>query len=109
MKIVRIGRLAALLLAGPLLAGSAAHAAPTCLDRNGGTVRCATPGAMPVGWTPSPGDMGERLGTRPGDLRAGGMIGLTLFLAGLFGLIALLPDFEGRWDGQDADDEEARG
>jgi hypothetical protein len=34
------------------------------------------------------------------------MIGLTLFLGGLFALIALLPDFGGRWDGQETDDEE---
>jgi hypothetical protein len=34
------------------------------------------------------------------------MIGLTLFLGGLFALLALLPDFEGRWDGQETDEEE---
>jgi hypothetical protein len=34
-----------------LLAASAAQAAPTCQDRHGGTVRCGTSGAMPVGWT----------------------------------------------------------
>ena len=28
----------------------AAIAAPTCQDVHGGTIRCGTPGAMPVGW-----------------------------------------------------------
>jgi hypothetical protein len=103
MKIVPIGLFAASLLAAPLLAASAAHAAPTCLDREGATVRCGTPGAMPVGWAlPS----GEQTTTPSDTPSARGMIGLTLFLGGLFALIALLPDFEGRWDGQETDEEE---
>lgn len=103
MKIVPICLVAASLLSAPLLAASAAQAAPTCLDRQGATVRCGTPGAMPVGWARPAGEQA----TAPSDTpSAPGMIGLTLFLGGLFALIALLPDFGGRWDGQETDDEE---
>jgi hypothetical protein len=92
-------------LSSLLLGAPCAHAAPTCLDRQGATMRCGTSGAMPVGWTLPPG---ERAAEPSGAPRARGMIGLTLFLGGLFALIALLPDFEGRWDRQ-ATDEEERG
>jgi hypothetical protein len=34
-----------------LSAAPAMFAAPTCQNRSGVTVRCATPAAMPVGWT----------------------------------------------------------
>jgi hypothetical protein len=59
---------------------------------------------MPVGWD-LPGDQArDRLAGRSDDPGAGKLIGLTLFLGGLFALIALLPDFEGRWDGQENDE-----
>lgn len=90
----------ALMLSAPL-----ASAAPTCLDRSGGMARCGASGAMPVGWTPTAAaQVGRPTGeVDPSDY--GGLLGLTLFLAGLFGVIALLPDFEGRWDRQAGDDD----
>ncbi len=98
MKIVLTGLIAAL-----VLTASTAQAAPTCGDRTGEMIRCGKPGAMPVGWAARPGD---RPAGRSEGLGAGQLIGLTLFLGGLFALIALLPDFEGRWDGQENDEEE---
>jgi hypothetical protein len=100
MKILAMG-----LIAASLLVASGAQAAPTCLDRHGGTVRCGTSGAMPVGWTLPAGEVATAPADEPS---AGGMIGLTLFLGGLVALMALLPDFEDRWDRQ-AGDEEERG
>lgn len=85
----------ALLLAAPM-----AVAAPTCQDRSGGTIRCGTPGAMPVGWTPSPQQLWDRqLSRTPGPRRsellsAFGVVGLIL------ALIALLPDADG-WREED--------
>jgi hypothetical protein len=93
----------ALAAALAILSASAAIAAPTCLDRQGGMVRCGTSGAMPPGWVP-PTDVFDARPV-PDAPDAGKMIGLTVFLAGLFGLIALLPDFEGKWDRQTEDDE----
>ena len=43
--------LLALIAVAILFSAPAAMAAPTCQDVNGGTIRCGTPGAMPVGWT----------------------------------------------------------
>ncbi len=34
-----------------LLAAPESRAGPTCQDHSGETIRCGTPGAMPVGWT----------------------------------------------------------
>ena len=78
-------------------------AAPTCLDRHGDMARCGTAGAMPLGWS-GPADLegARRVADAPGE---GKLIGLTLFLAGLFGLFALMPDFEDSWDRQGEDDE----
>ena len=75
-----------------------AWAAPTCQNREGITTRCGTPGAMPVGWEPSPQELWEReLSRPPGPDReslwtAFSVIGL------LFGLIALMPRFDGSRD-----------
>jgi hypothetical protein len=91
--------LALALSAYPALAG------PTCVDRGGEMIRCATPGAMPVGWD-LPGQQRDRLAARGDDPGMGKLIGLIGFLGGIFALIALLPDFEGRWDSQATDDEE---
>ncbi len=92
-----------------LLTGApAARAAPTCLDRQGDTVRCGTPGAMPVGWRPPPVEMAGRAAMQGGGPGLGRLVGLAAFLAGLFALILLLPDFQGRWDGQGSDDEAGR-
>ena len=93
----------ALVLGAVLLTATAASAAPTCLDRHGDMARCGTAGAMPLGWS-GPADLegARRVADAPGE---GKLIGLTLFLAGLFGLFALMPDFEDSWDRQGEDDE----
>lgn len=101
MKTVLIGLFAAMALGAP-----AALAGPSCVDRNGEMIRCATPGAMPVGWDLPPGQRRDRLAARADDPGAAKLIGLICFLGGVFALIALLPDFEGRWDSQATDDEE---
>jgi hypothetical protein len=99
--------ISALGLALLILGGSAAQAAPTCLDRQGATVRCGGVGAMPVGWSPPAGVEAARPAQDGPD--DGKLIGLTAFLAGIFALIALMPDFQGRWDRQADDDDERRG
>jgi hypothetical protein len=86
-----------------LFAAHAAHAAPTCQDRDGLTIRCGTPGAMPVGWSlPF-----EERKFRPPIPSASQMLTLIATLGLLFALIALLPQFDGSrggdWDKQEGD------
>jgi hypothetical protein len=91
-----------------ILGASAAMAAPTCVDRHGVMARCGAAGAMPVGWTPPP-DVLEARRAAAAAAAAGDndkLVGLTIFLAGFFALIALMPDFEGKWDRQASDDEQ---
>jgi len=81
--------------AASLLATTAANAGPTCENRSGQAVRCATPGAMPLGWA-LPAD--ERVGASSYDsLSPTQWFGLISLIGGLFALIALMPDFDG-WD-----------
>jgi hypothetical protein len=91
-----------------LSAGSAALAAPTCLDAVGRTVRCGTPGAGPVGWTPAPEVMADHRAALPAGPDQLQWFGLACFLGGLMALFALLPDFEngqgGGWDPREDDD-----
>ncbi|HEY3697150.1 hypothetical protein [Phenylobacterium sp.] len=100
-------RLLVLAFVTVLAAASAALAAPTCNDVSGRTVRCGTPGAMPVGWTPPPEVLAARPATEPGP-SARQLFALVCFLGGLVTLFALLPDFEdgrgGGWDRQEGDD-----
>lgn len=97
---------AALLLTAP-----AALAAPTCDNRNGDTVKCGTPGAMPVGWAPSPADILEHPTTSP-ELSPAEAIALVYILGAFFALIALMPEFdgsrEGDWDEQEGDSKKTR-
>ena len=101
-------RLLVLAFAFVLSTASAALAAPTCNDVGGHTVRCGTPGAMPVGWEPSPEVLAAREPEAPGDFTSTQMFGLVCFIGGLLALFALLPDFEdekgGGWDRQEDDD-----
>jgi hypothetical protein len=87
---------AALLLSAPV-----AHGAPTCQSRDGDTMKCGAPGAMPVGWVLSP-----RAPSKPMDM--GELVSLVCILCGLFGLISAMPDFDGTapgdWDRQEGDD-----
>lgn len=93
-----------------LLGASAAWAAPTCKDVHGETIRCATPGAMPVGWSPTPQDRARWLAQAapgPGPLT---LLNVALFVGGLLGLIALLPDFDSTrpnaWGAQEGDEDD---
>jgi hypothetical protein len=87
--------------AAMLLTAPAAIAGPTCQDISGATVRCATPGALPVG-AASP----DAEGIPP---TVSQMLSLIVVIGGLAALIALLPDFDGRrgedWDRQEGDDD----
>jgi hypothetical protein len=93
-----------------LVTGSAALGAPTCQDENGITAKCGTPGAMPVGWAPSPQQLLERQMARPKYPSMAELLELVCVIGVFFGLMALMPEFEGsrdgRWDRQEDDDEE---
>jgi hypothetical protein len=88
-----------------LLTAPAAMAAPTCQDRDGDTIRCGTEGAMPVGWTLPAPERRQVLASRP-QVAPASLVGLGVFLVGFFALLALLPDFDGKWDPQERDEEE---
>ena len=92
------------LLAAPV----SAVAGPTCLDHQGEMIRCGTPGAMPVGWTPPPDQERARLAARHDDIGLGRLVGLACLVGGLLALLALMPDFQGRWDAESWDGEEGR-
>jgi hypothetical protein len=87
--------ISALAVAGVLFSAAAAPAAPTCLDAGGATVRCGTPGAMPVGWTLPPAQMAAR----PVPVADPKVLAAGLYLVvAIFALLALMPDFDGRFD-----------
>ena len=100
-------RLPVLVFAFLLLSAPAAFAAPTCEDKNGDTIRCNTPGAMPVGWTPAPAVLLAKRNAAPDDTSKAleAAVIVTLFLA----MIALLPEFDGTkssdWARQESDEE----
>jgi len=103
--------IATLVAAAALLVGPGALAAPTCDDRNGDTIKCGTPGAMPVGWTPSPAGLLDRPVESAG-LGFAETAALIYILVALFALIALMPEFDGwgdgDWDEQEGDDRPRR-
>jgi hypothetical protein len=82
--------------------------APTCQDKRGITTRCGTPGAMPVGWEPSPEQLRERELSRPPGPDRGQLLIAVSIIALLFSLIALMPKFDGSqgadWESQDKND-----
>lgn len=92
-----------------LLAAPAALAAPTCNDLEGHTVRCGAPGAMPVGWKPSPDILAaQEAEPQPAPLSETQLFGVICFIGGLLALFTVLPDFEdgqgGGWDRQEDDE-----
>lgn len=99
--------LSALIAAAALIAAPAAHASPpACQTINGGAVKCGEAGAMPFGWSP-PADVVEQqqalsLPDAPETLS---LIGI---LFALFALIALMPDFDGKWEIEDGEDDRRR-
>ena len=96
---------AALLFAIP---ASLAWAAPTCQDIKGITTRCGEPGAMPVGWQPSPQQLWERELSPPPGPDSDQLFMAFATVALLFGLIALMPEFDGSqgtdWEASDKND-----
>ena len=77
--------------AAVLFASPAAFGAPTCQDQYGATIRCGTPGAMPVGWT-LPANQRVAQAAEP---NLDQLLKLICVLGVFFALMALLPDFEG--------------
>jgi hypothetical protein len=92
-----------------MLWAPAALAAPTCQDRNGDTIKCGTPGAMPVGWTPSPQQLLELSYSRPARSDTADGVKAFCLIGLILALIALLPEFDGTkaadWDRQEGDDD----
>jgi hypothetical protein len=82
-----------------MLAAAPALAAPTCWDRAGHVVRCGTAGAGPVGAALTPDQDAARLAIPTFRLSAREAFALAAVVGGLFALIALMPRFDGRWDG----------
>lgn len=88
-----------------LLIALPARAAPTCLNRQGDAVRCEAPGAMPVGWKPSPQQIWDRQLSLPPGPSTGRIVEVFLGLGLLLVIIALMPNFDGeKWDRQEGDD-----
>ena len=85
--------LLALIAAASLFSASAAMAAPTCQDINGGTIRCGTPGAMPVGWKLPLQQRFEEDWVNP--IEPNQFLELICALGIYFCLLVMLPDFEG--------------
>ncbi len=98
-----------LTLAILLLAAAPAAAAPTCLDRNGDTIRCGTKGAMPVGWKPTAQFLWDKEISKPAEQNLDLLAKVICGLALLFAMIALMPKFDGSraqdWDRQEGDDD----
>lgn len=107
MPFVRIVIVAAI-AAAMTLAAHGGIAAPTCQDKSGDTIRCATEGAMPVGWTLPPEERLERQKLKPPVYPSTNqLLELVCVLGVFFSLMALMPEFEsGRgsdWDKQEED------
>ena len=97
-------------VAATLLSAPAALAAPTCQDINGDTIKCGTPGAMPVGWTLSAQQRLALQMPRPTGPSVNQLLELICVIGVFFSLMALLPEFDGwgagDWDGKGRDEEE---
>ena len=98
-----------IVIALALSLSSPTFAAPTCKDTSGDTIRCGTPGAMPVGWSPSPQQLLTHQFSQPPGPSHTTLLKVFLGIALLFVFIALLPEFDGSpagggWDRQEDDD-----
>ncbi|HEY1707780.1 MAG TPA: hypothetical protein VGG10_05910 [Rhizomicrobium sp.] len=94
-----------------ILAATPALAAPTCQDQSGGTIRCGTPGAMPVGWTVLEHPPSATPATAPDTDDPNAALKAICIVGMLLALIALMPEFDGRkdedWDKQERDGDQA--
>jgi hypothetical protein len=103
--------IAPLVFAIALLGAPAAFAGGAwCQNQSGDSVRCRSPGAMPIGWTSTAADHTRPPPAEP--VRPGAVLGLIGAVGGLFALIALMPEFQNRrggWDEQQVDAEEEPG
>ena len=95
----------ALIVSVSVFAAPQAFAAPTCQNKTGDTVRCATPGAMPVGWSVPPEVFAQRHIAESGGEELHNALNALYLVALLLGVIALMPDFDGWRDGDWDDDE----
>lgn len=97
-------------IAATLFTAPAALAAPTCQNENGVTVRCGTPGAMPVGWSLSTQQRLDRHLPGPKYPTGNELLELVCIMGVFFALMALMPDFDGSrtrdWGRQEGDDED---
>lgn len=101
-------RLVVALVIVSLISSPAVQAAPCCWDKNGNPIRCGAPGAMPVGWSPSPQQRLDRDLANPIDANVNQLL-KAVYIIGLFlAMIALMPEFDGTraedWDSQDRRD-----
>jgi hypothetical protein len=100
--------ISAFAFAATLLATPAALAAPTCQDKDGATIRCGTPGAMPVGWTLSPQQRLERQIPKPKYPSTKELLELIGVMGVFFTLLALMPEFDGQLTSDWAQQEDDR-
>jgi hypothetical protein len=84
-----------------------ALAAPTCQDANGTTARCGSPGAMPIGWKLPDDEFLRRQAALGNVADPQTVVNAIALIAALLAILALLPDFDGRsdgdWDEQEGD------
>src|ERR1700750_1091882 len=94
------------LLAFTAMLAPAALAAPTCQTREGATIRCGDPDAMPMGWT-LPDDQKDRWRWAPQPVPFEQWAPGAALVIGLIALFALMPEFDGSkdsdWDEQEGD------
>ena len=89
-----------------------ALAAPTCQDANGSAARCGTPNAMPLGWKLPDEEYRRRQAALGNVVDPHALLNAVALIASLLAIIALLPNFDGRsdgdWDEQEGDNRRRR-
>ncbi len=89
-----------------------ALAAPTCQDANGSAARCGAPNAMPLGWKLPDEEFHRRQAALGNVADPRDVLNAIALIGALLVIIALLPDFDGRsdgdWDEQEGDDRRRR-
>ncbi|HXI99650.1 MAG TPA: hypothetical protein VNH44_00420 [Micropepsaceae bacterium] len=98
--------------AAMLLSAPAAFAAPTCQDKDGSTIKCGIPGAMPVGWSLSRQELSARQTPEPLYPSLTELLELTCVMGVFFAVMALMPEFDGSragdWGEQEEDHDDRR-